>query len=101
MFRNKDMTESFTRRPLRGEIGWKTVGDEKTEHVCIADGEWTVMSEYRARLTSERAAKIVYFNSHPNELAEKVRAKRLAQKKKQKLRQDKSQQEFPTTVDLK
>lgn len=72
MFRNKAMTVAFSRKPVPGEVGWKVVEGQPTEHICTKSDGWMQIVEYRAR----KEANIAYFARNPHLLADKIADKR-------------------------
>ena len=76
MFRNKAMTVAFSRKPVLGEVGWKVVGGQPTEHICTKSDGWVTTADYIARKAAKKAANVAYFARNPHLLANKIAEKR-------------------------
>ena len=76
MFRNKDMTVCFSKKPESGEVGWSKVGDKATEHIYTASDGWLTITDYIARKAAKKAANIAYYARNPHLLGGKIADKR-------------------------
>lgn len=70
------MTVAFSEKPKLGEVGWKVVAGQPTEHICTKSDGWVTTTDYIARKAAKKATNIAYYARNPHLLADKIAEKR-------------------------
>jgi hypothetical protein len=75
MFRNKKMTAVVGYTPKHGMVGWKSVGDQPTEHIFTTTSGWVCTPDYRRLRSEKKARNIAHYRMYPALLAQKIAEK--------------------------